>query len=206
MAVLPYVLTTIMEMKNMNKLSYGLISLLSIKPMTGYDLTMRINRFWRSTHSAIYPLLSELQQKGYIEVTLEKQNGKLDKKIYNLTIQGKEILHGWFISQTSDEVIRDEMTLKLYCIKCMDTDAAEKLLSEIEIRYKNQVEEYKTYIEKMRIDHLKNLGDVPLSLFGAYMLTQRALNKAVLDLEWCKWVRNMYEIGDLSFLNEDFNY
>lgn len=188
----------------MNKLSYGLLSLLSTEPLTGYDLTLKINRFWRSTHSAIYPLLSEMEEKGYIESTFEKQSGKPDKKIYKLRELGKEILHDWFMSETSDEVIRAEMRLKLYCIKCMDTEAAEKLFNEFEEKYKRKIEDYKKYLEKTKQKSSEKSEDVPTTLFGAYILTQRALNEAILALEWCEWVRKLYKCKDLSFLEEDF--
>lgn len=189
----------------MNKLSYGLLSLLSTEPMSGYDLTSKLNRFWRSTHSAIYPLLSELEEKGYIEYTLEKQSSKPDRKIYDLTVHGKKLLYDWFTAETNEEVVRDEMTLKLYCMKCMDTEAAEKLLYELEARYRKKIEACNNYIEKMKLKACENSVDVPPSLFGAYILTQRALNEAILDLRWCEWVRNLYERKDLSFLQEDFN-
>ncbi|WP_061320125.1 PadR family transcriptional regulator [Clostridium botulinum] len=189
----------------MNKLSYGLLSLLSTEPMTGYDLTVKINKFWRSTHSAIYPLLSELDKKGYVELTLVKQSGKPDKKIYNLTTQGKELLHDWFTSETAEEVVRDEMTLKLYCISYMDTESSEKLLNEFEVRCRRKVETYKSIIEKTKLKSYENSEDVPASLFGSYILTQRALNNAILELKWCEWVRKLYKNKDLSFLEEDFN-
>lgn len=189
----------------MKKLSYGLLSLLSTDPMTGYDLTLKINKFWRSTHSAIYPLLTELEEKGYIELTLKKQSGKPDKKIYNLTIQGKELLHDWFTSETSDAVVRDEMTLKLYCIKSMDADSAEKLLNELETKYRRKIKEYKKSIENIKLRSCENLEDVSPSIFGGYILTQRTLNEYILNLKWCEWVRNIYQKNDLSFLDEDFN-
>lgn len=188
----------------MNKLSFGLLSLLSTDSMSGYDLTLKINKFWRSTHSAIYPLLSELEEKGHIELTLKKQSGKPDKKIYNLTVQGKEFLHEWFISETSDPVIRDEMTLKLYCIKCMDSDSAEKLLNELEARYRRKIEEHKNSLEKIKLRSCENSDDIPPSIFGGYILTQRILNEAILNLKWCEWVRNLYKKNDFSFLDEDF--
>lgn len=189
----------------MNKLTYGLLSLLSTEPMTGYDLTMRINRFWRSTHSAIYPLLSELEEKGFIELTIRKQSGKPDKKIYNLTAQGRELLYDWFTSETSDAVTRDEMMLKLYCIKCMDNDAAEKILNELEERYKLKIEEFTNSKEKIKIKPSENCEVSVASLFGAYILIEKGLNEAKLNLKWCKWVRKLYESNDFSFLNEDFN-
>jgi PadR family transcriptional regulator AphA len=188
----------------MNKLSYGLLSLLSTEPMTGYDLTLKINRFWRSTHSAIYPLLSELEENKYVEFILKKQDGKPDKKIYNLTVLGKEFLHEWFISETSDAVVRDEMTLKLYCIQYMDTKAVEKLLNELETRYKKKIEDYKSSIEKIRLKFCENSEALPSSSFGAYILTQRVLNEAILDLEWCDWVRSVYNNNDCNFLDQNF--
>jgi DNA-binding PadR family transcriptional regulator len=189
----------------MNKLSYGLLSLLSTEPMTGYDLTTKINRFWRSTHSAIYPLLSELEEKELIALTLVKQSGKPDKKIYNLTSQGKSALHQWFISDTDDAVVRDEMTLKLYCIKCMDADAAEKLLDELEEKYIKRIDHYKGSIEKLRLMASDTLKNSSSSLFGGYILTQRVLNEALLGLKWCHWVKKIYKLEDLSFLDVDFN-
>jgi DNA-binding PadR family transcriptional regulator len=189
----------------MNKLSYGLLSLLSTEPMTGYDLTIKINRFWRSTHSAIYPLLSELEEKGCVEFILEKQTCKPDKKIYTLTAQGKVLLHDWFTSETAVEVVRDEMTLKLYCINSMDTDVADKLLNELETRYKKKIEERKNSIEKIKLLSSENFEAASPSLFGAYILAQKALNEAILELKWCEWVRKIYKNKDINFLDEDFN-
>jgi DNA-binding PadR family transcriptional regulator len=191
--------------RNMNKLSYGLLSLLFTEPMTGYDLTMKLNKFWPSAHSAIYPLLIELERKGFIEYRLEKQNSKPDKKIYNLTDSGKDILVEWFTSETSNSVTRDEMTLKLYCIKGMDTAAAGKLFDEFMEKHEKNIREYSKRIEQMKLMSGENPQNVSNALFGSYILTQRALNKFLLDLEWCAWVKRLYDIGDMSFLEKDFN-
>ena len=188
-----------------NYLSYGLLSLLSTQPMSGYVLTIKINRFWRSTHSAIYPLLSELEENGYIEFIFEKQNGKPDKKIYNLTVSGKKILHDWFMSETGDEVIRDEMILKLYCIKCVDTEAANKILEEFEERCKRRIKECRIHIENIKSKPVTDSEDLTASVFGAYILTQRSLNAAYLNLRWCEWVRQLYEKKDFTFLDENYD-
>lgn len=191
-------------MKFVNKLSYGLLSLLSTEPMTGYDLTMKLNKFWRSTHSAIYPLLSELEEKGLVQLTLIEQSGKPDKKIYNLTVEGERLLHDWFTSETAEEVVRDEMILKLYCIKCMDTASAEKLLNELETRYTKKIEERTNSVETIKLKFQENHESASSLLFGAYILNQRALSEAVLNLRWCEWARNLYEKKDFRF-DEDFN-
>ncbi len=188
----------------MNKLSYGLLSLLSTEPMTGYDLTIKINKFWRSTHSAIYPLLSELEAEGCIELTLVEQMGKPDKKIYNLTDKGRELLRAWFISETSEEVVRDEMTLKLYCIKCMDEEAAGKLLEACEERCHKKIEMHRKNLTRIRTVFQENPEHAPVSIFGSYILIQRGLQRAEMDLQWCAWVRKIYAEEEFSFLEESF--
>jgi len=193
-----------MKVKPINKLSYGILSLLSTQPMSGYDLTLKINKFWRSTHSAIYPLLSEMEGKGYIEFILKEQSGKPDKKIYSLTSEGEKLLHDWFIADTGDEVVRDEMILKLYCIKCVDTEAAEKVLDELASRYKKQIKRHIGQTEMIKSMGREHPEATPPSLFGSYILTQKVLNEAILDLQWCEWLRKQYEKKDFGLFDEDF--
>lgn len=191
----------------MNKLSYGLLGLLSTEPLTGYDLTLKINRFWRSTHSAIYPLLSELMENGFVEFINEKQSGKPDKKIYSLTDSGKMLVKDWYLSETSEEVIRDEIALKLFCIKCMDEHTASKIFDEFEKRYLKKIDEYENSLEKLRLlIKAPKEETTSVSSFGGYILTQRALNKAKMDLDWCRWARKLYNDNDSDFLKDDYTY
>jgi PadR family transcriptional regulator, regulatory protein AphA len=191
-------------MRELNKLSYGLLSLLSTEPMSGYDLTTKLNKFWRSTHSAIYPLLAELEEGKCIELTLIEQKGKPDKKIYHLTERGRELLHEWFVSETSEEVVRDEMNLKLYCINSMDEEAAEKLFTEYEERCRERIDRHHNNLARIQKLSQENPDKALASILGSYIMCQKGLHKAELDLKWCNWVRRIYKKKDLSFLSEDF--
>lgn len=188
----------------MNKLSYGLLSLLSTKPMAGYDLMLRINKFWRSTHSAIYPLLSELEEDGYVEFELKKQFDKPDKKIYRLTEKGIELLQQWFISETSQPVVRDEMSFKLSCMQLMDDELVERLLAEIDARYKKKLEVYKEALAELCLKSSENREVAFSESFGTYVLLQRVINEALLGIEWCTWVRSIYKNKEFQFLNQNF--
>lgn len=188
----------------MNKLSYGLLSFLTIEPMTGYDLTSRINAYWKSTHSAIYPLLSELEEKGYVFWELLVQHGKPDKKIYNLTQLGYEELEKWLVDKASDPVNRDEIILKLFCIKRMNEEIAFKVFDEFENKCLKRIKKFEDYISNYRNKFPEGeKGDVA-SVFGSYIVVQRSLNHALMDLEWCKWVRELYSNEKLDFLMKDF--
>lgn len=188
----------------MNKLSYGLLSLLSIKSSTGYDLTLSINKFWRSTHSAIYPLLSELEEEEYVASILIQQKGKPDKKMYSLTENGIKLLHKWFTDETSEAVVRDEATLKLYCMQLMDSDEVENLLNEIEGKYIKKLEHHKNYLEKISLRSSEDAEATAKSSFGAYILIQRSMNEALMGIEWCRWVKDLYKNKEFNFTKENF--
>ncbi|QHQ61588.1 hypothetical protein Ana3638_13065 [Anaerocolumna sedimenticola] len=50
-------------------------------------------------------------------------------------------------TETGDEVVRDERMLKLYYIKCIDTEAANKILDEFEERCKRKLKTRKLILK-----------------------------------------------------------
>jgi len=74
-------------------LRYKVLKLLNEKPMSGSELMSEIeketNGCWKPSPGSIYPLLSWLQDKGYIKETAEQEAGT---KRYMLTEQGKAFL------------------------------------------------------------------------------------------------------------------
>jgi len=74
-------------------LRYKVLKLLSEKPMSGSELMGEIekqtNGHWKPSPGSIYPLLSWLQDKGYIKEAAEQEAGI---KRYMLTEQGKAFL------------------------------------------------------------------------------------------------------------------
>ena len=188
----------------MNKLSYGLLSFLSTEPQTGYDLMLRLNQFWHTTHSAIYPLLSELEENDLANFTLIEQVGKPDKKLYTITDQGMDTLKKWITSPTDAAVIKDEMHLKLFCIQALDKETTEKLIFDMENRYTKELNNYTNSLEK-----LKNAVGGVLSFhspkMGSYILLQKKIGDTQIGIKWCKWVKTFYEQnGDINLFENDF--
>jgi len=75
-------------------LRYQVLKLLSEKPMSGSEIMSEIekqtNGNWKPSPGSIYPLLSWLQDKGYIKEATEQQEA--GTKRYTLTEQGKNFL------------------------------------------------------------------------------------------------------------------
>ncbi len=190
----------------MNKLSYGLLSFLSTEPMTGYDLMLKLNQFWRTTHSAIYPLLSELEDKLCVTYTLVNQNGKPDKKVYKITDTGREFLKEWLSAPTEEAVQKDEMMLKIYCIQGFDNETIEKLINEMEDRYQKQLNKYTDSLNKLRANVNNKFDSFKSQGFGSYLLLEKAICDVQLSIKWCKWIRSIYNRDEeIDCLHDNFS-
>ncbi len=81
-----------------SKLTKGLLDTIILEYMNhegvhGYQIITKIRKDFGVYFgpSTIYPLLGQLEKKGYIKSTWD-MNGERPKKIYKLTTQGEEIL------------------------------------------------------------------------------------------------------------------
>ena len=95
-----------------------LLGLLTIEPMSGYDLgqTIRgsIGHFWNESYGQIYPNLKKLAADGLVSAKTEKQKGKPERRIYSITREGRERLTNWLAVPPQAEVPRNELLLKLF--------------------------------------------------------------------------------------------
>jgi PadR family transcriptional regulator, regulatory protein AphA len=95
-----------------------LLGLLTIAPMSGYDLGQAardsIGHFWNESYGQIYPNLKKLAAAGFVTGKTEKQKGKPDRQIYSITKKGRERLSAWLRVEPQPEIPRNELLLKLF--------------------------------------------------------------------------------------------
>ena len=95
-----------------------LLGLLTIQPMSGYDLgqTIRtsVGHFWNESYGQIYPNLKALAAKGFVSSSTERQKGKPDRHIYSITQKGRDRLAEWLAVEPQPEIPRNELLLKLF--------------------------------------------------------------------------------------------
>ncbi len=93
----------------------ALLGLLSMGPMSGYDLKQRIDlsigNFWTESYGQIYPALRKLDEAG---LGSSQQEGKAGRKVYRLTDAGQERLEQWLEITPKPRVPRHETLLKLF--------------------------------------------------------------------------------------------
>jgi len=95
-----------------------LLGLLTIGPMSGYDLGQAIRTsvgfFWNESYGQIYPNLRNLAAEGLVISKTERQKGKPDRHVYSITKRGRERLAAWLAIAPQPEIPRNELLLKLF--------------------------------------------------------------------------------------------
>ena len=97
---------------------YAILGMLSICPMSGYDIKKTIeesiSNFWSESYGQIYPILKTLVADDLLTKTVETQAGKPDRHVYKLTKKGRQELQHWLSREVVPKVQRNEFLLKLF--------------------------------------------------------------------------------------------
>ncbi len=101
--------------ENKTTTAEALLGLLTMGPMSGYDLKQRIEisigNFWKESYGQIYPALRKLECDGLV---VSEEEGKAGRKVYRLTEAGRERLERWLGVTPKPRVPRHETLLKLF--------------------------------------------------------------------------------------------
>jgi PadR family transcriptional regulator, regulatory protein AphA len=105
-------------------LAHSLLGLLSYRSATGYELKTAFNKsihfFWNAALPQIYRTLKQMEEKGWLTVTVAHQDGKPSRKIYHVTEAGKEELRRWLEEVPEIPEPRDPMLIKIFFGHQMD--------------------------------------------------------------------------------------
>jgi DNA-binding PadR family transcriptional regulator len=97
---------------------YAVLGMLSIRPMSGYDIKQAIGEsivhFWDESYGRIYPTLQRLAAEGLARRKIERQDGRPDRQVYSLTSPGRQALERWLALPIREQKPRSELLLKLF--------------------------------------------------------------------------------------------
>lgn len=101
-----------------NTSKYAVLGMLSIGPMSGYDIKKLIaetvGHVWSESYGQVYPALRELVEEGLATVATEQQAGKPARKVYTITDAGLAALRRWVAGPIAPRPRRNELLLKLF--------------------------------------------------------------------------------------------
>ena len=182
-------------MNVINTLGYAILSALSRKPCSGYELTQYLEVIWPAKHSQIYPMLTKMEQKEFLVYEHVEQIGKPNKKIFSITERGKEALEKWNTKSPSDAINRDEFLIKVFSIWVSDEGISIKLIRDRMSRLEETMVNLSNKIVEMEQKNELN----PMSKhFGRYILFNRKFRLAEEEKTWCQWVLDLITSKNLN--------
>ncbi len=115
-------------------LKHAILTLLETEQGSGYDLLKRFKErlgfFWNASHQQIYLQLKKMHLDGLIEFETQKQQGKPDRKVYNITLQGHEALMQWIETPIKISKVNDGLLVKLYAGHLVDISVIQGEIAE----------------------------------------------------------------------------
>jgi DNA-binding PadR family transcriptional regulator len=97
--------------------TYAILGLLTIKPMSAYELVKfskeTIGFFWNESYGNIHKNLKNLLDEGWVDL-LQDQSDPRGKKTYAINLAGRQQLGDWLASPPEEVLLRDELLLKLF--------------------------------------------------------------------------------------------
>ncbi len=101
-----------------NKSRYAVLGILTLGPMSGYEIRKTIEgslgNFWSESYGQIYPILKALVSEGLATSRTEAQADRPSRHVYTITETGREELRRWLSRPVEHDVGRVEILLKLF--------------------------------------------------------------------------------------------
>jgi PadR family transcriptional regulator AphA len=102
-------------------IEWSLLGFLAEQPMHGYEIHQHLSQaaelglVWHLKQSRLYALLTRLEERGYVDYTMEPQDPRPPRKVYALTPEGRAALDAWLQSPVKHgRDFRLEFLAKLY--------------------------------------------------------------------------------------------
>ncbi len=127
-------------------LPHALLGLLNYRPATGYELkatfTNSIHFFWNATLPQIYRTLKQMEGSRWLSVTVEHQDGKPSRKVYQITEAGRKELQRWLGEPLEMPEPRNAMLIKVFFGNQMNSTQFTTHLKELQNYHANLLKSY----------------------------------------------------------------
>lgn len=167
-----------------NKSRFAILGLLSLQPMSGYDIRKKIavsiGHFWSEGYGQIYPILKQLEVEGLATSSHELQTGKPDRVVYAITEAGQNELRTWLKAPIEAAVERNEILLKLFFGRQIAPADNLAHLRQFEERQQQLLAEFEALREQME-GPLAHLPDAPYWR----LVISYGLHSSQAMLRWC---------------------
>lgn len=188
----------------LSDLEVALLGLLSIRPMSGYEIRKSYARglapWWETPRTQIYPKLRELQKRGLVRDEVVVQQGKPNKRLYAIEPAGIEALTAWLGGEIGWPDMKHHMMMRLFFGNLLPLD-----------RFRQQLYDYRqrmmSFAASLREAHERFsaslTGPFRKNVFFELLSLEHLIKIAELEAASTKAVLNVLDKTDGAFTIEN---
>lgn len=116
---------------------FALLGFLRRQAMYGYEIHQQLSDatglglVWRLKQSQLYALLTKLEREGYVATTIEYQEARPPRKMFELTEAGRQVFLDWVQQPVPQgRKLRLDFLAKLYFAQFEGTEVAARLIDQ----------------------------------------------------------------------------
>lgn len=184
-------------------LEHAILAFLEFRPMSGYDLKklfdVSVAHFWSATQSHVYKALEGLEKKSWAKSEVIPQEGKPNRKEYQITEAGRAELRRWLVTPMPLEQVREGWLIQVFFSHFSSNE-------EIAALFETRMKEIRDKLERLRTEAQAAIDEnaKQLGIERARQLWQITLDYGIAYYEFeLAWHKKMLEtIRNLSLLNQ----
>ncbi|WP_417898045.1 PadR family transcriptional regulator [Bacillus haimaensis] len=164
---------------------FAILGLLTSGCNTGYSIKQMMDgsltHFWKISYGQIYPILKGLVDQGYASVRETSQEGKPDKKEYQITDMGRDALRKWLEHPIKElETTKNELLLKLFFSRHQESQVTIRHILQYQQKLEDRYHTYHTIKNNISARHMSQADALYWIITLDYGL---ATTKAAIG--WC---------------------
>ncbi len=183
-------------------LKHALLGFINYGPLTGYELKKffdtSVAHFWNAELSQIYPTLKSMESEGLVQMNIDVQQDRPNRKVYSITEAGRLELVDWLAQPPEPEQLREPVLIKVFFGASLSREQLINVLEqEVERHKKYQVNLEHGYTMVGRFAEAVGLGR-DATYWG--LTIDAGLRVCRAELEWAEAaIRTVQSIDDSAF-------
>ena len=169
--------------RELTTLEYIILGLLGTAPQSGYSIIATLEsgvHRWKAGPGAIYPALKRLEKNEIITSRLEIVTETRSRKMYELTVEGEDLLNRWLKEPPTASEMPDEREIMLVKFLFAESRLPKEEIIELLDAYEKQLETQDMKLQILR-DVAMNVATVHQKLIYEAIMMERVLQR--------RWVR-----------------
>ncbi|MDJ0635321.1 MAG: PadR family transcriptional regulator [Xenococcaceae cyanobacterium MO_188.B29] len=167
-------------------LAHTILAALGTESYSGYDLWKKFSQsikcYWQASQQQIYRELGKLEKEGAIVSEIIPQEGRPDKKLYQITDKGIEILKDWLVEPSEPMAVREELLVKVIAAKLLPKSV---ILQEIKRRSQVHAQQLSHYKEIAK-EKFSDVAQLSYEQKCSYLTLRCGIRYESNWIDWCE--------------------